>query len=161
MSVRITILAATIAWAIGEALMRRSLSSDRIARASWTLGIALALVHVALAFHVVYGWDHDAAVVATARQTGDTVGLRWGGGIYVNFVFLLVWLADVCWWWIARAAHASRSLRFERVRLAVFVFMFINGAVLFASGVGRLVGILSIAIVVLASLTPNRQVVTA
>jgi hypothetical protein len=46
---------ATLAWATGEALMRRSPQADRWARAVWTGGIALALIHVGLAFHFVYG----------------------------------------------------------------------------------------------------------
>jgi hypothetical protein len=43
--VRGTTIAATLGWAIGEMLMRRSSTSDRLARASWTAGIVLALVH--------------------------------------------------------------------------------------------------------------------
>ena len=42
-------IAATVAWALGEALMRRSPRSDRGARLMWTVGIALAVLHVGLA----------------------------------------------------------------------------------------------------------------
>jgi hypothetical protein len=151
--VRGTMIVATVAWAAGEALMNRSPRSDRWARVIWTIGIALALVHVALAFHLIHGWDHEAAVAATARQTGDLTGWSWGGGVYVNYAFLAMWLVDVGWWWIRPESHRSRSMRFERVRLAVFVFMFFNGAVVFASGAGRLVGIGSVLVVLLASMT--------
>ena len=133
-------IAATVAWAAGEALMRQSPASDRLARAIWTLGIALALVHVVLAFQLVYGWEHEAAVVATVQQTVDRFGQGWRGGIYVNYVFLAIWLADVCWWWLAPLSRASRSPRLETARFAVFAFMFFNGAVVFAAGIGRLIG---------------------
>ncbi|MGH7555503.1 MAG: hypothetical protein ACREMQ_21090 [Longimicrobiales bacterium] len=149
--VRGTMILATVAWAIGEALMRRSAAADRWARASWTIGIALALIHVVLAFQLVYAWDHEAAVAATVRQAADRFGWGWRGGIYVNYVFLALWLADACWWWLAPASRASRSPRIEMARLALFTFMFLNGAVVFASGVGRLVGIASVAFVFLAS----------
>ena len=147
-------IAATVAWALGEALMRRSVRFDRWARTSWTIGIGLALIHVVLAFHLVYAWDHEAAVAATARQAADGFGWGWRGGIYVNYVFLVLWLADVCWWWFAPASHASRPRRLETARLAIFAFMFLNGAVVFASGGGRLVGIASLAVVLISTACP-------
>ena len=122
--VRGTMIVATAAWAAGEALMKRSPLSDRWARAIWTIGIAFALIHVALAFHLVYAWDHEAAVAATARQTADRIGWSWRGGIYVNYVFLATWLVDVCWWWLrARIApialDAIREDAARRVHLHV------------------------------------------
>jgi hypothetical protein len=148
---------ATVAWAVGEALMRRSPVSDRWARAFWTMGIALALAHVVLAFQLVYAWNHEAAVAATGRQAADRFGWDWRGGIYVNYVFLALWLADVGWWWLAPASHASRPLGIEAARLALFTFMFLNGAVVFASGTGRLVGIASVVVALLGSLARRQR----
>jgi hypothetical protein len=148
---------ATVAWAVGEALMRRSPLSDRWARAFWTMGIALALAHVVLAFQLVYAWNHEAAVAATGRQAADRFGWDWRGGIYVNYVFLALWLADVGWWWLAPASHASRPLGIEAARLALFTFMFLNGAVVFASGTGRLVGIASVVVALLGSLARRQR----
>jgi hypothetical protein len=142
---------ATLGWAAGEALMRRSPRADWWARAAWTVAILLAGVHVGLAFHFVYGWNHELAVAETARQAEERFGWGWRGSIYVNHVFLSLWLADVCWWWAAPESHAARSLRVEIVRLAAFTFMFVNGAIVFASGIGRLAGIASVTAVVLAS----------
>jgi len=71
---------ATVAWAAGETLMRRSPRSDRLARAIWTMGIVLAVIHVVLAFHWVYGWNHEAAVEATVRQTAARFGWGWPCG---------------------------------------------------------------------------------
>ena len=154
--VRGTMIVATIAWALGEALMRRSPASDRLARAFWTLGIALALTHVALAFQLVYAWNHEAAVAATVRQAADRFGRGWQGAIYVNYGFLALWLADVCWWWLAPQSHSARTMRIEMTRFALFTFMFVNGAVVFASGAGRLIGIASVGIAVLAKLKSGR-----
>jgi hypothetical protein len=148
---------ATVAWAVGEALMRRSPLSDRWARAFWTMGIALALAHVVLAFQLVYAWNHEAAVAATGRQAADRFGWDWRGGIYVNYVFLALWLADVGWWWLAPASHASRPIGIEAARLALFTFMFLNGAVVFASGTGRLVGIASVVVALLGSLARRQR----
>ena len=159
--VRGTMILATIAWSVGEVLTRRSPRSDRLARAIWTIGLALALIHVFLAFELVYAWDHEAAVTATAQQAADRFGWGWRGGIYINYVFLALWLGDVCWWWAAPASHASRSLRIETTRLALFTFMFFNGAVVFASAAGRLVGIASVAAVLLASPSLRRSTVRA
>jgi hypothetical protein len=152
---------ATAAWAVGEALMRRSPASDRLARSFWTMGIVLALIHVVLAFQFVYAWNHEAAVAATVRQAADRFGWGWRGGIYANYVFLALWLADVCWWWLAAASHASRSLRLETARLLLFAFMFLNGAVVFASGHGRLVGIASLTLVLLAAPARRRPAISA
>jgi hypothetical protein len=147
MAVQTTIILATLAWAAGEVLMRRSPRADQWARAAWTAGIGLTLLHVALAFHVVYGWHHELAVAETARQAEERVGLAWRGSIYVNYVFLAIWLADTCWWWTSPASHASRSRRLELARLAMFVFMFVNAAIVFASGVGRVAGVCAVAAV--------------
>ena len=159
--VRGTMILATVAWAVGEALMRRSPRCDRWARAIWTMGLALAVTHVVLAFHFVYAWDHEAAVAATVRQTVEVVGWAWRGGIYVNYMFLTLWLVDTSWWWAAPASHASRSTRMENTRRALFTFMFLNGAVVFASGIGRLVGIASLSLVLLAWLLRKPPTVPA
>jgi hypothetical protein len=105
-----------------------------------------------LAFQLVYAWSHEAAVAATVRQAADRFGWGWRGGIYVNYVFLAVWFADVCWWWIAPASHVSRSRRLEDVRLALFAFMFVNGSVVFASGISRVVGVISVGLALFTGL---------
>jgi hypothetical protein len=150
-------LVATAAWAIGEALMRRSSRLDRFARGIWTLGVALAVVHIVLAFQLVYQWDHEAAVAATVQQSADRFGLGWRGGIYVNYVFVIIWLADVGSWWIAPASHRARPLSIERARFVAFLLMFVNGAIVFASGAGRLVGCISVGIALAGYLMPRTR----
>ena len=161
MIMRGTIIVATVAWAVGEVLMRRSPASDRLARGAWTSGIALALLHVVLAFELVYAWDHGVAVAATARQTADLVGWEWMGGIYINYLFLALWFTDVCWWWAAPMSHASRPVRLETARLALFTFMFFNGAVVFATPVTRVIGIAAVTAALIGSPVLRRQAVVA
>jgi hypothetical protein len=148
--IRATMIVSTAAWAAGEVLMRRSRRLDAWARAAWTAGIVLALAHALLAFDVVYGWSHSRAAAATMEQAADRFGWGWRGAIYVNYAFLVLWLTDVCWWWVARDAHAARPLKLEAARLAIFIVMFLNGAVVFASGTGRAVGLISLAAVIAA-----------
>ena len=149
-------LAATAAWAAAETLMLVRPRAGPTARLFWTAGIALALVHTALAFHLVHGWSHRAAAIATARQTAEMTGWAWQGGIFVNYAFLAYWFADAWWWWTAPSARAARRQGAETLRLAIFVFMFVNGAVVFASPPGRVVGIASIGAVAIAAIARRR-----
>lgn len=150
--VRGTMWAATLAWAIGEIGMRRFPHASRGVRAIWTVGVALAFVHTSLAFHHVHGWSHSAAALETMRQAEERFGVGWSGGIYVNYVFLGTWLLDAGWWWFAAQSRAARARGIEAARVAFFVFMFVNGAIVFASGLGRLVGIACVGAVLLERL---------
>src|SRR5262245_10761780 len=67
-----------------------------LARLSWTVGCLAFLLHVGCAFQFYHHWSHRAAYEATARQTAEVVGLDWGGGLYANYAFAAVWVADVC-----------------------------------------------------------------
>ena len=53
---------------------------------------------------------------ATARQTAELFRIRWGGGLYFNYVFTAVWAADVLWMWAKPEAYRAR--REEELRLA-------------------------------------------
>jgi len=93
-----------------------------------------------LALDLRYGWDHAQAVASTADQTAAVYGLRWAGGIYVNYVFLAVWVGEVAWWRLN-----ARSFLFRRpgVTILVRAFYFIvlvNAAVVFARPVHRVAG---------------------
>jgi hypothetical protein len=136
-----TIAASTMAWALAE--WRRS-------RTLWAIGAILATIHSAAAFEVFYGWSHDAAVVATAHQTRAVFGVDWGGGLYFNYAFLVVWLADALWWWIVPRRYDSRPPVIGAVVRSFLFFMFLNGAVIFADGWMRVLGILSVTIVSIA-----------
>ncbi len=147
---RATILAATIVWAVAECV--RLLRPDlwKLARALWTCGAALAAAHAAAALHLTYQWSHAAALEATRRQTLATTGLDWGGGLYVNYAFLALWLWDAGAWWRQPGRRASRPRLYANGLFLFFLFMFVNGAVVFAHGPGRAVGVAAVASVAIA-----------
>lgn len=139
--IRWTILGGTILWAWSEVRKIREPDRSGPARLLYTAALALALAHTVAAFEVAYGWSHAAAFDRTARQTAAMTGVRWGGGIFVNYLFLALWAADATYWWAAPGGYLRRPLHVDRLRLAVFLFMFINGAIVFAGPVARAVGI--------------------
>jgi len=133
-----TIAVATIAWALGTSLPSRGW---------WTIGAAAALIHVAAAFHVFHHWSHQSAVLATAKQTGAVIGIFRGEGVFFNYAFLVVWLADAAWWWLAPSSHEARSVRVTAAVHGFLFFMFVNGAIVFADGWMRVIGMIAVGIV--------------
>ncbi|MDY3554710.1 hypothetical protein R5W24_003839 [Gemmata sp. JC717] len=100
-------------------------------RALWTLGCALLLVHIAVAFHVGHGWSHAAAWEHT-RQVGG-----YGDGVFVNYVFALVWVVDVVWAWVAFDSYLRRPHRLTWAVHGFFLFVIFNAAVVFGGWVSR------------------------
>ncbi len=99
------------------------------ARPAWILGALLAIVHSLIAFAVRYHWDHQAAVRATADQAAGIYGTGWNGSLYVNYVFLALWLLAAWSWrhWAWRAFVLT---------------MVVNGAIVFARPAARPFGII-------------------
>jgi hypothetical protein len=139
-----SVAGATVAWAAAEWWRAAPRSAAR-ARVAWTVGAALMLVHSVAAFALLYGGSHRTAVDATARQTAAVTGVATGAGIYVNYAFLAIWLADVLWCWAAPAAYATRSPVVSVSLRVFFLFMFLNGAVIFADGLMRVLGAVAVA----------------
>jgi hypothetical protein len=117
---------------------------ERAARLAWTAGCLLYLLHVYSAFEHFHGWSHGAAYAETARQTSELFGIHWGGGLFFNYLFTLVWLADAAWWWRGIEIYANRPRWISAAMHAFLAFMFFNGAVVFASGFSRWVGLAAI-----------------
>jgi hypothetical protein len=105
------------------------------------VGIALLVAHIGLAFHLRYDWNHEAAVRETARQTAETFGLDWGGGVYVNYLFTLVWAIDAWSWHAHPARAAARPTGLRWALRAFYLTMVFNGAVVFVSGARRVLGV--------------------
>ena len=106
----------------------------RFARTAWTAACILYLTHVAAAFQFSYHWNHAAAYRETARQTAEVFGMDWGGGLYFNYLFTVVWIADVVFW--------RRWPQWVTVAIQTFLaFMFFNATVVFAVGWTRWLGV--------------------
>jgi len=114
----------------------------KAARLAWTAAYLFYLVHVCAAFTFYYHWSHEAAYRETARQTAELFGIRWGGGIYFNYVFTFVWGADVWRRW----SGCDRLPKWVDMAIQWFLaFMFLNATVVFASGWVRWLGIMAAA----------------
>mgnify|MGYP001247218370 CR=1 FL=1 len=142
--IRVTIWAALLACTTGEWGRVRTPRALWV-RVVWTVGALLYTAHVAAAFTFAYGWSHAVAYAHTARQTADLVGLDWGGGIWVNYAFTVVWLAEAVWWWTAPSHYLSRPRPLELIVRALFLFMIVNGAVVFAAGPAKWMGVAIVA----------------
>ena len=125
----------------GRSFTPRGSAPPRWAWWAFATGLVLALVHTLIAFAVVYQWSHAGAVLSTAIQTESVYGVPFTGAIYVNYLFFAVWLADA-WWWrtsprdYVRPAAAVWTLR------AFYMVIIFNAAVVFASGLRRVLGLL-------------------
>jgi hypothetical protein len=104
---------------------------ERWARWAWTAGCVLFLAHLGLAFHFLHRWSHASAVAHTAQRTNEVVGLSWGGGVYINYAFTILWVADVVWWWIRAARNEPTPAAAYWTVHAIFAFMFFNATVVF------------------------------
>lgn len=113
----------------------------RPARWLHTLGWGALLAHILGAFHFQHGWSQTAALAETARQTRQLTGLDWGGGLFVNYFFALVWTLDVLRAWTVEHAGPHRASRLDWAVRGFFLFMIINGAVVFVDGPARWLGL--------------------
>ncbi|HEY7412312.1 MAG TPA: hypothetical protein VII13_16305 [Vicinamibacteria bacterium] len=134
LALRATIWAALLAWTAREALAPG-------ARWLWTAGALGNLAHALLAFHLRHAWSHAAAVADTARQTEALLGSAVGAGIYVNYAFAAWWTLEAAWWWRDAPAFRRRPRPLVVFSRAFFVFMWVNGAIVFARGPIRLLGV--------------------
>jgi hypothetical protein len=135
----------SLAWyAVALCLMMRlnaadwSAASDigRLARWCWTLGLIIFLIHVLLAFHFYHHWSHADAFERTRQIAG------FGEGLYANYLFALLWTADVACWWLRPARYAARSPWIDRGLHGFMLFMVFNSMVVFATGPVRWAGLL-------------------
>lgn len=142
---RLSIWIALLAWLAGPAsalIGRGDARWQATARWLWTVGCLAYLVHVAAAFHVAHGWSHAAAYAATARDTAAATGFESGFGLWLNYLFTALWLADgAWWWWLGLAAYRQRSRWLEAGVYGFMVFMAFNATVVFEDGWVRVFGI--------------------
>ena len=140
---RASVWLAIAAYTVGAAMLLVANEQPRVlrwARWAWTIGCGCFLAHVAGAFAYFHHWSHAAAYGETARQTAELTGWRWGGGLYLNYLFALAWLIDVLWWWCAPERFAQRSPKLTALWQGFMFFMVFNGTVVFGRGPVRWFG---------------------
>jgi hypothetical protein len=114
---------------------------ERSARWLWTLGCVCLIAHILSAYHFYHHWDQTAALRETARQTEAVVGWNWSGGLYINYLFAAVWIADVMWWWRGLDAYRDRSPFASGMVHGFLAFIVFNATVVFKTGPLRAIGI--------------------
>lgn len=100
-------------------------------RWSWTLGGVMCVVHLYCTFQFAHHWSQTAAWNHTAQRMRELFGWGWGGGVYVNYVFTLVWMADIVWWWSDPLGYRTRYHRLHALMHALFVVVIFNATVVF------------------------------
>ena len=154
---RVTIWLALGLFAAAQIERRRAApATSMTGRWLFSVGCSLYLAHVVLAFDVHYGWSHAIAYAETAIQTEAFTGLRWGLGIYVSYLFSAIWVGETAWWWLAPEGYHTRVHRLDLAMRAFFLFMILNGAVVFVSGPQRLLGV-AIVVVLLVAWRPTQR----
>lgn len=144
----LTIWAALALFVAGE-LGRAAVRPRPWAWWAFTAGLCMALVHTALAFDIVHNWEHDDAMRSTALQTNAVFGVAVGWGVYVNYLFFAVWLADA-WWWRAGSTPARRPPAVTWTLRAFYLLIILNAAVIFAAPPRRIFGAAVVALLVRA-----------
>ena len=145
LAVYATIWFSILLFVLGEAGKRES-PPRRWAWPLWALGATLCAVHMLLAMGVRHGWSHQSAIETTAAQTQAVYGLNWGGGVYVNYLFVSSWIAELIWWRASPATYRSRPWSATWSLRTFYLIVLINAAVVFASGFRVLAGLLLIAL---------------
>jgi hypothetical protein len=112
-----------------DASGRRDAAAQGTARWLWTIGCAFLLVHIAAAFHLVHGWSHTAAYEHVLARTHELTGWASGIGLYVNYGFTLVWVADTILWW-RNLEWVERPRPYWLVQ-GMFAFLMVQATVVF------------------------------
>ena len=108
--------------ALALLLGRRPFASRRASLA----GLAVYLIHVACAFEFFYEWSHATAYSETARQTQALFGVKWGGGLYLNYVFTVLWTGECVAAWAPQEWHSKTLSRARAGVHAFLTFMVVN-----------------------------------
>lgn len=104
-------------------------------------GVMLCATHFLLAFAGPYQWSHAIAIRETARQTASVFGVAWGSGVYLNYLFLGIWIGDVWWWRRHPASFFSRPLITTVAFRSFYILIIANAAVVFARPLMRPLGV--------------------
>ncbi len=103
----------------------------------WTLTGVFFVLHFLAAFHFRHHWSHQHAFDHTAQRTGQMLGWEFGYGLYFNYGFLVLWMMDLAWWWGSTASYLRRASWVRWSIHGYFLFVIINGAVVFVTGPTR------------------------
>lgn len=110
------------------------------ARWASTVGCAALVLHTISAFHFYHDWSQASAYREVERQTAEVTGSAFGGGLFVNYAFLALWMAEVVWWWRGLETYRQRHRLITAAWHGLFIFMLFNATVVFKTGWVRWLG---------------------
>jgi hypothetical protein len=117
-----------------------------VVRSVWLMGALAALMHSVGALWAFHQGSHEAAFESTAKQTEELLGIAVGIGLYVNYLFVLVWFVDACLRFFRAEWYKCLPNWYQMAVYGFLVFIAINGVIVFKAGVVRWIGISAIAI---------------
>lgn len=103
----------------------------------WTIGWTSYAAHVILAFQFVHDWSHADAWQHTAIETERMTRIRRGEGLWVNYLFTAMWLADVVRIWTACRRRVATNRTLDVVNYFFFAFIVFNATVVFGPAIYR------------------------
>ncbi len=103
----------------------------RVARVTWILAVLAYLIHVAVAFHYAHRWQHSKAFDHVQVTSG------FGPGIFVSYLFTLLWAADAVWLWYAPQKYLNRKRWLQVTIHLIIAFIMFQATVVFGHGLGR------------------------
>ncbi|HUG18674.1 MAG TPA: hypothetical protein VMM56_06820 [Planctomycetaceae bacterium] len=129
---------------LASLLFQTASRKPNLARALWTAGFVIFAIHLSAAFQFVHNWSHTDAWNHTAEQTEKLTGWNWGGGIWFNYLFALLWGYDVL------QSFQSNSRNWKGVWLihSYLGFIVLNATVVFGIWWWKLVAALYIPILI-------------
>lgn len=145
-AVRTTALFAAAAWGMVAAVMLLSSprgwdSGDRrFLQMAWLLAWSLFAIHVAAAFHFAHGWSHAVAVAHVEKESGA------GEGIFVSYLFTLVWGADALWLAARPESYVRRPRWVAWTVHGLLAFVTFNATVVYGAGLARWGGAVGFAV---------------
>lgn len=108
----------------------------------WLASALTFLVHALIAMGSAYGWSHRTAIDATAADTALLTGIESGAGLWLNYLFTLIWLSDATYWvGTGDESYRNRARWLQGLVHGFLGFMVVNGSIVFVSGPKRLFGL--------------------
>ena len=132
-------------------------SALELAKSFWLIGSLLSLLHALATMAFYHQFQHALAYQDTAHQTEQAIGVAVGFGIWLNYLFVLVWILDALWMNGFTTNYFARHRAFNWLSYGFLGFIALNGAIVFESGPVRWVGVFAILVLVVIWKTAKKQ----
>ena len=120
--------------------LRGARSTHRLLASLWMLGACLAMGHSFGALFTFHHGSQAEALESTAQQTEKLLGFRFAAGLYVNYLFVLVWMIDATLRLVVPKKYELFPHAYRVAVLGFLIFIAINGAIVFKEGWMRTIG---------------------